>query len=139
MLPAGIEQLKPACLEPGEPLLVDARERWQDGNTYCYDVELRNEAGVLRESWSGLKLHKVADAPACALPDALVAVSLQRRVREMGAVTEWAAFERDQNTDRRHRSERAIQRALQSRHIVQWRADGRPEKSWPLSLFPRRT
>ena len=135
LLPAGIEQLKPACLDPGEPLLVHARERWQDGNTYCYDVELRNQAGVLRESWSGLKLHKVADAPACALPDALVAVSLQRRVREMGAATELAAaFERDQNTDRRHRSERAIQRALQSRHTVQWRADGKPEVQADISV-----
>jgi enediyne polyketide synthase len=135
LLPAGIEQLKPACLDPGEPLLVHARERWQDGNTYCYDVELRNGAGVLRESWSGLKLHKVADAPACALPDALVAVSLQRRVREMGAATELAAaFERDQNTDRRHRSERAIQRALHSRHTLQWRADGKPEVQAAISV-----
>jgi enediyne polyketide synthase len=128
LLPAEIERLSPACLDSGEPLLAHAQERWQDGNTYCYDLEFRNAAGVLRESWVGLKLHKIADASACAWPDALVAISLERRVREMGAATELAAaFERDHTTDRRRRSERAIQRALHAPHTVQWRADGKPE------------
>jgi enediyne polyketide synthase len=135
LLPSAIERLEPACLGSGEPLLACARERWQDGNTYCYDIQLRNRDGVLLESWSGLKLQKVADASACALPDALIAVSLQRRVREMGAGTDLAAvFERGQGMDRRGRSERAIQRALQSPQPVQWRADGKPEVQAAISV-----
>ena len=128
LLPVGIDRVLPGYLEASEPLLARSRERWQQGNTYCYDLEFRDSAGVLRESWIGLRLHKVADAPGHAWPDALVAASLEWRVREMGATTELAAvFERDQGTDRKRRSERAIQKALKLPLPVERRADGKPE------------
>lgn len=135
LLPVGIDRVVPGHLEASEPLLARSRERWQQGNTYCYDLEFRDSGGVLRESWIGLRLHKVADAPGHAWPDALVSASLEWRVREMGATTELAAvFERDQSTDRKRRSEHAIQTALKLPLPVARRADGKPEVQSAMSV-----
>jgi enediyne polyketide synthase len=135
LLPVGIDRMLPRYLEASEPLLACSRERWQQGNTYCYDLEFRDLAGVLRESWIGLRLHKVADAPRHAWPDALIAASLEWRVREMGVNTELAAvFERDHSTDRKCRSERAIQKALKLPLPVERRADGKPEVQAAVSV-----
>jgi enediyne polyketide synthase len=135
LLPVGVERLTAGRLNAEEKLLAHARERWQQGNTYCYDVELRSADGTMRELWEGLTLRKVADASAHAWPDPLVAASLEWRMREMTTSTELAAaFERDPATDRRSRSERAIQRALGSRQAVHWRSDGKPEVESAMSV-----
>jgi enediyne polyketide synthase len=43
-----------------------------------------------------------------------------------------AAFERDSSADRRSRSERAIQKALNAPQPVRWRHDGKPEVELPM-------
>ncbi|MFE0025270.1 SDR family NAD(P)-dependent oxidoreductase [Amycolatopsis sp. NPDC059021] len=61
LLPQGIEKLYLA--EPGaqdlEYVLLDAREREQDGDSYVYDLDVRNPDGTLVERWEGLKLRAV--------------------------------------------------------------------------------
>lgn len=135
LLPTGVEKISAAKLDAGEKLFAHARERWQQGLDYCYDLELRNSDGEVRESWQGLMLRKVADASVHAWPDPLVAASLEWRLREAMPLEQVkTAFERDSATDRRVRSERAIQKALGSRQAVLWRSDGKPEVGSGVSV-----
>jgi enediyne polyketide synthase len=132
LLPVGVKRLYVAALgcAPEEQLLVHASRRWVEGSTYCYDVDLLTTGGVLRERWEELQLRKVADAASRSWPDPLVAAFLEWRVEEtIQASSVAAAFDRDRSgsADRRSRSERAIQRALDSPQPLRWRADGKPE------------
>jgi enediyne polyketide synthase len=128
LLPVGVKRLYAASLNAAEELLVFARRRWREGKTYCYDVELRSRDGVLRERWEELELRQVAEAATRAWPDPLVAAYLEWRVEEtVAGCGVAAAFDRDRGHDRRLRSERAIQKALDSPQPVSWRADGKPE------------
>jgi enediyne polyketide synthase len=132
LLPVGVKRLYAAPLNTsrGDELLVHASRRWVEQSTYCYDVELRTAGGILQERWEELQLRKVADAPSRSWPDALVAAFLEWRVEEtIQASSVAAAFDRDGNgrSDRRSRSERAIQKALDSPEPLRWRADGKPE------------
>jgi enediyne polyketide synthase len=133
LLPVGVKRFYVAQVygneEPlDQQLFVHARRRWVDGNTYCYDVELRTANGILRERWEELQLRKVADVKQRMWPDPLVAAFLEWRVHEsMPASNVAAAFDRDRSADRRSRSKRAIQKALESPQALDWRADGKPE------------
>ncbi len=135
LLPVAVDRVRLGRLPAGEALVAHARERWQDGATYCYDLDVRTPDGVLCERWEGLQLRQVARAASPRTldrgwPDAFVAASLDWRLRELlpqARVT--LALERDWTgtTDRRRRSERAIQQALGEPYTVRWRADGRPD------------
>jgi enediyne polyketide synthase len=62
LLPAGIERLHLAdpAVTAGLPRLVmHAAERLREGDTYVYDVDVRDEAGALVEHWQGLTLQAV--------------------------------------------------------------------------------
>jgi enediyne polyketide synthase len=127
LLPVGVKRLYAATFKSDEELLVHAQRRWVKGATYCYDVDLFTPDGIFRERWEELQLRRVADAPNRSLPDPMVAAFLEWRIEETipsSAVA--AAFDRDQDADRRCRSERAIQKALKSRQPLCWRADGKP-------------
>jgi len=135
LLPLGADRISLARLSNAETLIAHASERWQEGNTYCYDLELRTPEGAVREYWQGLRLQKVEDTKTQDWPDPLVAAFLEWQVRRATPATcVFAAFERDRNMDRRCRSERAITRALDSPWPVRWRADGKPEVDAPLAV-----
>ncbi|MFZ1009421.1 MAG: SDR family NAD(P)-dependent oxidoreductase [Candidatus Sulfotelmatobacter sp.] len=135
LLPVSVDRISPRELASDETLIAHASERWHEGNTYCYDLELRTPEGMLREHWKGLRLRKVEDAKTQDFPDALAAALLEWRVRRAAPASRvFAAFERDKNMDRRRRSERAIQRALGSPWPVRWRADGKPEVAAPMAV-----
>jgi enediyne polyketide synthase len=135
LLPVAVNRVSAVPLNATEKLLAHARERWQDRDTYCYDLEMRTEDGLLRERWEGLQLRAVADAARSDWPDPLVATFLEWRVRELIPGTRvFAAFERDSAVDRRRRSERAIHRALDAPRPVRWRADGKPEVDAALAV-----
>lgn len=128
LLPVAVKRVRAGVLNPSEELLVFARRRWREGKIYCYDVDLRTKDGTLRERWEELELRQVAEANAGDWPDPLVAAYLEWRVEEAIAGSGVAAaFDRDRGPDRRMRSERAIQKALNSSTPVRWRADGKPE------------
>jgi enediyne polyketide synthase len=61
LLPEGIARLYPAGrrLSGDEVLRFAATERSQDGDTYVYDIALRDEAGEMVERWEGLRLRAV--------------------------------------------------------------------------------
>jgi enediyne polyketide synthase len=133
LLPISVDRILPSALNSDEPLMAHAREQWQGGDTYCYDLELRTKDGILRESWEGLRLRKVADAGKDGWPDALVAAFLEWQVRESTPTARvFAALERDVKIDRQQRSQRAIRRALDAPCSVRWRHDGKPEVDPPF-------
>ena len=133
LLPLSVERIEFGPLDPTEMVIARATELWHEAGTYCYDLELRSGDGTRRELWHGLRFRKVADAKTIDLPDALMAVLLERRLRKAEVGLPVAlAFERDKSVDRRSRTKRAIQRALNAPYRVQWREDGKPEVEGPF-------
>jgi enediyne polyketide synthase len=61
LLPAGIERVHPtdASARAVGQLRYCATERWRDGDTYVYDIAVRDEAGEVVERWDGLRLQAV--------------------------------------------------------------------------------
>ncbi|WP_258904643.1 type I polyketide synthase [Actinokineospora sp. UTMC 2448] len=59
LLPQGVEKLWLAERQDTEFVLMDARERSQDGDSYTYDVDVLAPDGALVERWQGLTLRAV--------------------------------------------------------------------------------
>ncbi|HEY3867790.1 MAG TPA: type I polyketide synthase [Actinocrinis sp.] len=62
LLPAGVERLylaDPAAVAADAELTLHAAERLRDGDTYTYDLDIRDPAGALVERWEGLRLQAV--------------------------------------------------------------------------------
>ncbi|MFC3980127.1 type I polyketide synthase [Streptosporangium jomthongense] len=61
LLPSGIERLQPggAALTEAGGLRYCATERLRDGDTYVYDIAVRDGAGRVVERWDGLRLRAV--------------------------------------------------------------------------------
>ncbi len=135
LLPMGVDRIELGHLDSTEKMVAHARERWHEGNTYCYDLEVRAMDGMLRERWHGLRLQKVEYTKCVDWPDPLVGVLLERRLRKVESGSRFvAAFERDKAADRHSRTQRALERALNAPCPVRWRIDGRPEVDGPLVI-----
>jgi enediyne polyketide synthase len=84
LLPIGIERILAGRLTADEPLLLAARERHRDGDTFVYDLDILAADGSLRERWQGLRLRAVDRTR---LPTAwsapLLAPYLERRLQEL--------------------------------------------------------
>ena len=62
LLPAGIERLylaDPRTVGVNEQVTLHAVERQRDGDTYLYDLDVRDPDGRLVERWEGLRLQAV--------------------------------------------------------------------------------
>jgi len=62
LLPAGIEKLylaDPERVRSQDAVTLHGRERSRDGDTYVWDVDVRDGAGSLVERWAGLTLRAV--------------------------------------------------------------------------------
>ncbi|MEY9890143.1 enediyne polyketide synthase [Catenulispora sp. MAP5-51] len=62
LLPAGIERLHladPAAVRTQDTVTLHGRERSRDGDTYVWDVDVRDGSGALVERWEGLTLRAV--------------------------------------------------------------------------------
>jgi enediyne polyketide synthase len=61
LLPEGIERIVPAgaAMFDADLLRFRATERSWDGDTYVYDIALRDAAGTVVERWEGLRLRAV--------------------------------------------------------------------------------
>ena len=85
LLPQGIERLSPA--DPAGPdvdvVVVDAREREQDGDRYVYDVDVLTTAGAPVERWEGLTLRATHRSDAEPWVPALLGPYLERAVAEV--------------------------------------------------------
>ena len=62
LLPAGIERLHladPGVVRSQDAVTLHGRERSRDGDTYIWDVDVRDGSGALVERWEGLTLRAV--------------------------------------------------------------------------------
>ncbi|MQS10765.1 SDR family NAD(P)-dependent oxidoreductase [Streptomyces kaniharaensis] len=131
LLPRGIERLHLAerADQDSEFIVLDARERSQDGDTYVYDVDVRTPDGRVVERWEGLALVAVRkrDGAGPWVP-AMLGSYLERGLERVlggsrAVVVEAAGAE----ADRRARTADAVARALGAPAELRHRPDGRPE------------
>jgi enediyne polyketide synthase len=84
LLPIGIERILAGRLTADEPLLLAARERRRDGDTFVYDLDILAADGSLRERWQGLRLRAVDRTRLPAAWSApLLGPYLERRLQEL--------------------------------------------------------
>ncbi|MFV2096441.1 SDR family NAD(P)-dependent oxidoreductase [Micromonospora sp. LOL_014] len=135
LLPQGIDRVHPGGADlvgPGD-FRFCAVERSRDGDTYHYDIAVRDGDGRVVERWEGLRLRAVrkkGGAGPWVAP--LLGPYLERTVQDLlgsdtAVVVEPALPDEDEATTRRERTGRAAGRALGRPVSVTHRPDGRPE------------
>ncbi|MFF4378218.1 SDR family NAD(P)-dependent oxidoreductase [Kitasatospora sp. NPDC001547] len=143
LLPQGIERLwlaDPAD-QDSEYVVLDARERWQDGDSYVYDLDVRTPAGKVVERWEGLTLVAVRkrDGAGPWVP-AMLGSYLERGLErvlggrravvvepEAKPAADGTAQAAARDGDRRARTATALGRALGRPVELRHRPDGKPE------------
>ncbi|MGI5238425.1 type I polyketide synthase [Dactylosporangium sp. CA-139066] len=134
LLPVAVARIEPAGpkLAAAERVTLSAVERGRDGDTYTYDVAVRDTLGTVVERWTGLRLRAVrkSDGRGPWVP-ALLGPFLQRRLEErFGAGIAVAAGPGTGPLDleaRRAATAAALGQALGRPVTVRHRGDGRPE------------
>ncbi|RMI31999.1 SDR family NAD(P)-dependent oxidoreductase, partial [Actinomadura harenae] len=137
LLPTGIERLYPAGDRASGTgvLRYCATERERDGDTYVYDIAVRDAEGRTVERWEGLRLQAVrrTDGRGPWVPP-LLGSYLERTVEDVLGLKAAIAVEPDEPggsggdvAARRARTALAAGRALGRPVTVRYRADGRPE------------
>jgi len=137
LLPAGIERLylaDPVVAAANRQVTLHAVERHRDGDTYLYDLDVRDPAGRLVERWEGLRLQAVrkqdGSGPWLA---GLLGPYLERRTEPVLGSTLRCAVLSDGvhpaqgQAARRHWSAEALSWALGTPATVRYRPDGKPE------------
>jgi enediyne polyketide synthase len=138
LLPVRVDEIRPGGdrLPDGGELRFCATERSRDGDTYVYDIALRDAAGTVIERWSGLHLRAVRKSDGRGpWPAALLGSYLERGLEDLAGMRVAVVVEPDDPADesgdhvaaRRRRTARAVSRALGRPTTVRYRADGRPE------------
>jgi enediyne polyketide synthase len=132
ILPVGVERLEVAHGQTTAECIVSARERDYDGQTFTYDVEVKETDGRLLEHWVGLRLRVIEGAAfrgRWAAP--LLGPYVERRMKEMFDGEEvFVAVEQDTAVgERRLRTDSAVRRMLGRDAHVERRPDGKPEVS----------
>ncbi|GGS57968.1 polyketide synthase dehydratase domain-containing protein [Actinokineospora fastidiosa] len=127
LVPLRIERLYPA--RHTGPLVVDARERSQDGDTHVFDVDLLDPAGAVVERWEGLTVRAVRDRdPSAPWHPLLIGGYLERALEKRLGGRRAIAVEPDPPVgDRRAQTDLAASRALGRPVRVRHRPDGKPE------------
>jgi enediyne polyketide synthase len=126
LVPVGVERIAGIGLDPGL-VLVRARERHRDGDTFVYDLLFHNADGRVRERWDGLVLRRIAalELPG-RWPPALLAPYLERRLCELVDAGRASVAMLHGNGSHHVDADRAISRALGSAAVIRRRPDGRP-------------
>ncbi|MER6408096.1 type I polyketide synthase [Streptomyces viridosporus] len=136
LLPSGVERIH--ALGSGEHvpdrLRYTAVERSRDGDTYVYDIAVRDENGVVVERWDGLTLHAVRKTDGSGPWVApLLGPYLERSLEDVTGSRIAVAVEPHGDApagsvaQRRGFTADAAARALGSPVAVRHRPDGRPE------------
>ncbi|MET9413626.1 type I polyketide synthase [Streptomyces klenkii] len=137
LLPVGVERLYFA--DPARPVSEDrvvlhALERSQDGDTYVYDLTVRDEGGALVERWDGLTLQAVRKQDGSGpWQPALLGPYLERRVGALlpapvRVVVHPDGEDQDAGQEaRRARTAHALGQAHGHPVTLRHRPDGRPE------------
>ncbi|GAA1084445.1 type I polyketide synthase [Nocardiopsis metallicus] len=138
LLPEGVERIvlaSPQDQEEAECVLLDACERFQEGDSYVYDVDVRAPSGELLERWEGLRLRAVRrSGGAGPWAPALLGSHLERELERVLGGSRAVVVDPDPASgagggieERRARTELAVGRALNRPVRVRYRPDGRPE------------
>ncbi|MGB3444877.1 MAG: type I polyketide synthase [Actinophytocola sp.] len=134
LLPQRVDRLylaQPADQEV-EYVVLDARERSQDGDSYIYDVDVLEPDGRVVERWEGLTLRAVRQKDSSGpWVSAMLSGYLERALERVLGGSRAVVVEPDPETgvpaDRRAQTELAASRALGKAVTVRYRADGKPE------------
>lgn len=138
LLPQGIERLwlSQRSAQENEYVVMDARERSQDGDSYVYDVDVFDPAGALVERWEGLKLRAVRKkSGAGPWVPSLLSAYLERKLEQVLGGGRAVVVEPDpsgEDGDRRTQTALAVGRALGAPAEVRYRPDGKPETDGAL-------
>jgi enediyne polyketide synthase len=134
LLPQGVEKLylsDPAAQDV-EYVIMDARERSQDGDSYIYDIDVLDPEGSVVERWEGLTLRAVRkkDSSGPWVPSMLgsyVERALERVLGGSRAVVVEPDPLGDGPSDRRAQTQLAASRSIGAPVTVRHRPDGKPE------------
>jgi enediyne polyketide synthase len=135
LLPAGVERLYAARPEAaGEQVTLHAVERVRDGDTYIYDLDVRDSKGNLVERWEGLRLHAVRKTGGAGpWAPVLLGPYLERQAARFlprpprcAVEPDPAARSRDGDL-RRRQTTVAVSRMLMRPAAILHRGDGKPE------------
>ena len=134
LLPQGVDRLYLA--EPAdqhvEYVVLDARERSQDGDSYVYDVDVLEPSGRVVERWEGLTLRAVRQKDSSGpWVSAMLSGYLERALERVLGGSRSVVVEPDPEpgapADRRAQTRLAASRALGREVTVRYRPDGKPE------------
>jgi enediyne polyketide synthase len=126
LLPVAVERLSFAAL-PSGPITVYAHERRREGDTFVYDVDVRDAGGDLVERWEGLALRVVAGSARRQWSLALLPMHLERHAADvLRATGVRVAIDADDLSSPREQSDRALGRILEAGARVNRAPDGRP-------------
>jgi enediyne polyketide synthase len=135
LLPQGVEKIYLAdrADQDGEYVVLDARERSQDGDSYTYDLEVRDPSGGVVERWEGLTLRAVRkqDGAGPWVPS-LLGPYLERAFERFLRGSRTVVLEPDHRADTdpepipRAQTELAVSRALGRTADVQHSPNGKP-------------
>jgi enediyne polyketide synthase len=135
LLPAGVERLQAAGpAAAGTRVTLHAAERARTGDTYTYDLDIRDGDGVLVERWTGLRLQAVRKTGGAGpwVP-ALLGPYLERQAARFLPGPLRCAVEPDPVVPsgdgdlRRSQTTTAVSRLLERPVTVLHRTDGKPE------------
>ncbi|RKT55197.1 SDR family NAD(P)-dependent oxidoreductase [Saccharothrix australiensis] len=133
LLPQGVSRLYLAAQadQLAEYVVLDARERSQDGDSYTYDLDVRDPDGRLVERWEGLVLRAVRrrDGAGPWTPT-MLGPYLERSLERVLGGSRAVVVEpdpTDAEPGRRAQTELAVSRALNRPTAVRHRPDGKPE------------
>jgi enediyne polyketide synthase len=133
LLPSGIGRVRAAGREVTGDLRFCATEREQNGDTYIYDIAVRDASGTVVERWESLRLHAVRKGDGCGpwVPP-LLGSHLERELENLLGVRVAVAVEPHRADDgivdgRRPHTALAAGRAIGHPVTVRYRPDGRPE------------
>ncbi|GLU48732.1 type I polyketide synthase [Nocardiopsis ansamitocini] len=135
LLPESIERLHLA--DPAGPdtdyVLLDARERSQEGDSHTYDIQVRTPSGRVVEHWEGLRLRAVRrrDGSGPWVPS-LLGPYLERALERVVGGSRAVVVEPDPAAEQagvtpRGQTELALGRALGRPAQLRHRPDGKPE------------
>ncbi|MDL4820297.1 type I polyketide synthase [Actinomadura opuntiae] len=135
LLPVGIERLYPGGDKLTGTLRYCATERAQDGDTYTYDIAVRDGDGTVVERWEGLRLRAVRRSDGTGpWVGPLLSGHLERTLADVAGISVAVGVEPEPHTEagtgveaRRARSALAVSRALGRPAVLRYRPDGRPE------------
>ncbi|MCW2935974.1 MAG: erythronolide synthase [Actinomycetia bacterium] len=144
LLPAGVERLYPAAPSAaGERVTQHAVQRSRVGDTYTYDLDIRDVGGAVVERWEGLRLQAVrtADGSGPWVP-ALLGPYLERQAAEFLPGAPRCAVEPDPSKlsryaqPRRGQTTAALRRMLERPVTALHCGDGKPGLIGEVAAIP---